>query len=121
MFAQFTSWYTKQQNGCGIALNTINLNLNDQIILDSGATDHIFYNSDLLTNLDLIKNTKHVQVINGTKVKINDIENYKLFSKEIKNVLYVKSLSTNLISNKKLTQEFNCNITFSSKNVIFQD
>jgi hypothetical protein len=91
MFAQFTTWYTKQNNGCGMALNAINLNLNDQIILDSGATDHMFCNQGFLNNLDLTKNTKYVIVANGTKVKINGIRSYQIFSKEIKNVLYVKS------------------------------
>jgi hypothetical protein len=87
MFAQFITWYTKQSNVCGMTLNTINLNLNDQIILDSGATDHMFYNQKFLNNLDLTKNTKHVIVTNGTKVKINGIGSYKIFSKEIKNIL----------------------------------
>jgi hypothetical protein len=118
-FAQFASWYTKQQNGCGMTLNTLNLNLNDEIIFDSGATDHIFYNEKFLINLDLTKNTKHVLVANGTKVQIDGIGNYSIFSKEIKNVLYVKSFSTNLISIKKLTQELNCNVIFSSSNITF--
>jgi hypothetical protein len=67
MFAQCATWYTKQNNGCGVTLNAINLNLNDQIILDSGATDHIFCNQEFLNNLDLIKNITHVIVANGTK------------------------------------------------------
>jgi hypothetical protein len=100
MFAQFAIWYTKQSNGCGMALNAINLNLNDQIILDSGATNYMFWNKDFLNNLDLTKNTKHVIVVNGTKVKINGVGSYKIFSKEIKNILYVKSFFTNLISIK---------------------
>jgi hypothetical protein len=67
MFAQCATWYTKQNNECSVALNAINLNLNDQIILDSGATDHMFYNQEFLNNLDLIKNITHVIVANGTK------------------------------------------------------
>jgi hypothetical protein len=102
-----------------MTLNTLNLNLNDEIIFDSGATDHMFYNEKFLINLDLTKNTKHVLVANGTKVQIDGIGNYSIFSKEIKNVLYVKSFSTNLISIKKLTQELNCNVIFSSSNVTF--
>jgi hypothetical protein len=46
IFAQFASWYSKQQNGCDVALNILNLNLNDQIIFDIGITDHIFCNKD---------------------------------------------------------------------------
>jgi hypothetical protein len=98
-----------------MALNSISLNLSDQIIFDSGATDHIFCNKDLLTNIDLSNNAKYVLVANGMKVQINGIKNYNMFSREIKNILYVKSFSTNLIFIKKLTQKINCNVIFSSK------
>jgi hypothetical protein len=104
-----------------MALNTFNLNLNDEIIFDSGATDHMFCNKKFFTNLDLIKNIKYVLVANGTKVQIDGIGNYSTFSKEIKNVIYVKSLSTNLIFIKKLTQELNYNVIFSSSNITLQD
>jgi hypothetical protein len=50
-----------------MALNDINLNLNNQIIFYSGATDNMFCNQEFLNNLDLTKNTKHVIVANGTK------------------------------------------------------
>jgi Ni,Fe-hydrogenase I small subunit len=81
MFAQFSMWCSKQQNGCDIALNSINLNLHDQIIFDSGATDHMFCNEELLTNINLIKNIKYVLVANGTKVQIDGIERYNIFFK----------------------------------------
>jgi hypothetical protein len=67
-----------------MALNTLNINLNDQIIFNSGVTDHIFYNKDILTNLDLTKNTKHVLVVIGTKVQIDGIESYSIFQKKLK-------------------------------------
>jgi hypothetical protein len=73
MFAQFAVWYSKQQNGCGISLNSINLNLRDQINFYSGDTDHMFCNEELLTNINPTKNTKYVLVTNGTKVKIDGI------------------------------------------------
>jgi hypothetical protein len=104
-----------------MSLNSINLNLSDKIIFDSGGTDHIYYNKYFLTNIDLTNNIKYVLVANGMKVQINGIGNYNIFSREIKNILYVNSFSINLIFIKKLTQAFNYNVIFSSKNIIFQD
>jgi hypothetical protein len=49
-------------------LNSISLNLSDQIIFDSGATDHIFCNKDLLTNIDLTNNAKYVLVANTLQI-----------------------------------------------------
>jgi hypothetical protein len=75
----------------------------------------MFCNKELLTNINLTKNTKYVLVANGIKVQIDGIESYNIFSKEIKDILYVKIFSTNLISIKQLTQDLDCNIIFSSK------
>jgi hypothetical protein len=75
-------------------LNSININLCDQIIFDSGATDHMFYNEELLTNINPTKNTKYVLVADGTKVQFDGIGCYNIFSKEIKDILYVKYFST---------------------------
>jgi Integrase core domain/GAG-pre-integrase domain len=74
-----------------------------------------------LTNLNLINDDKYVRVANGMKARINGIGEINLFSIKIKNILYIESFSTNLISIPKLTQELNCNINFSSKIVEFQD
>jgi hypothetical protein len=84
IFTQFVIWYTKQQNGCGMTLNSINLNISDQIIFDSDITDQIFCNKDFLTNIDLTKNIKYILVANVMKIQINGIENYNIFSREIK-------------------------------------
>lgn len=53
MFRQFCVSYLQPQNMNGIALNSVNFNLHNQIILVSGTTDHIFCNKNLLTNLEL--------------------------------------------------------------------
>jgi hypothetical protein len=95
--------------------------LQNKNILDSGATDHIFYNKDLLTSLKEIRNDQYVLVANGMKTKIDGTEEIELFSTKLKNILYISSFLTNLISITKLTQELNCNSIFSSINIIFQD
>ena len=54
MFKEFEAWYSKRNksNFNGIALNSIKHNLYDKMIIDSGATDHMFCNQKYLTNLD---------------------------------------------------------------------
>jgi hypothetical protein len=119
IFHKFSLWYWKK-NYDGISLNSFS-NLNNQIILDSGVTNHMFCNKKLLTNLKLINDDKYVCVANGIKEKINGIGEINLFLTKIKNILYIESFSTNLISISKLTQELNYNINFSSKIIEFQD
>lgn len=89
--------------------------------MDSGATDYMFCNKNYLTNLDLSRNDQYVLVANGMKAKINGIGECELFSKIIKDILYLDTFSTDLISIKRLTQELNCDVIFSSKHVKFQD
>jgi hypothetical protein len=43
------------------------------------------------------------------------------FSKNIANVLYLPTFSSNLLSVSKITNDLNCNVIFSPKSVIFQD
>jgi hypothetical protein len=54
MFKQFFMWYA-HQNSDGVSLNSFKFNLQDQIILDSGITDHIFCNKNLLINIEHTK------------------------------------------------------------------
>jgi hypothetical protein len=113
-------WYSRQ-NSDGISLNSIKSNLHEQIILDSGATDHMFCNKRFLTNLEPINYDQYVIVANGVKVKINGKGDYNIFSTKVNDILYVNTFTTNLLSINKLTQQLNCNVIFSKKDVIFQD
>ena len=53
------------------------------------------------------------------KAQINGVGEIDIFNKKIHNVLYLDTFPINLISVKKLTYEFNCDVIFSYKNVIF--
>jgi hypothetical protein len=46
-------------------------NVTNKIILDSGATDHMFCNKKVLTKLEPIKDEQFILVANGMKAKIN--------------------------------------------------
>ena len=52
---------------------------------------------------------------------IKGIGETTLFSKNISNVLYMPTFISNLLYVSKMTNEFNCNVTFTSNNIIFQD
>jgi hypothetical protein len=54
----------------GTSLNSFKFNFHNQVILDSGATDHMFCNQNLLTNLEPNKNEQFVLVANGMRIKI---------------------------------------------------
>ena len=88
---------------------------------DSGATDHITYDKNKLQNVASIKEPQHVTVANGDKVQIGGIGNTKLFTKDVKNILYLPDFNSNLLSISKITQDLNCNVIFSQNKVIFQD
>ena len=121
---QLIMWLANQNqssSSCGIVSHSQNLNLFDKIIIDSGATDHMFGNEKFLTNIRLTKNNHYVKVANGMKEKINYIGEIDICNKKINNVLFVKTFPINLLSVGQLTQDFNCNVVFSSKNVIFQE
>jgi hypothetical protein len=124
LFQQLSVMFSNQnqnQSSCGIVSYSKNFKLSDQIIIDSGATDHMFGNEKFLTNLKLPRNDQYVIVANGMKEKINYIGEMILCNKKINNVLFLKSFPINLLSVRKLTQELNCDAIFSCKNVVFQD
>jgi GAG-pre-integrase domain len=108
-------------NSCGIALNSVSYLPTSQLIIDTGATDHMMCNKNLFKTLEMCTNDQYILVANGTKVPITGIGTINLFSKEIKNILYIDLFKTNLISVSKITQEFNYDVFFSKNNVKFQD
>ena len=91
-------------------------------IIDSGATDHMTGCLELLQNLTT-KNIKKasVTVANGIQVPIEGIGETNFFEKTITNVLYMPSFTSNLLSVSKITQELNCKVIFTQKDVIFHD
>jgi CRISPR/Cas system CMR-associated protein Cmr3 (group 5 of RAMP superfamily) len=63
----------------GMCLNTIYLS--DQWVLDSGATDHMTENKNLLHNFVSSNTIQYVIVANGDKMKILGFGSIKIFSK----------------------------------------
>jgi hypothetical protein len=94
---------TNNKNSSRIA-NSLN-SFQSNWILDSGATDHITGNKNLLHNYENWNKVQFVIVANGEKIKILGSGSIKLFSKNISNVLYVQHCSSNLLFINKLSQE----------------
>jgi hypothetical protein len=112
---------TNTQQFNDIASNLATIFLNTNWVLDSDATDHMTGDKNLLNNYKCHEGKQFVVVANGDKMKIlgNDLINF--FSKNIQNALHVRNYASNLISISKITNELNCEILFSSMNVIFQE
>jgi hypothetical protein len=105
----------------GIASNLATNFLNTNWVLDSGATDHMIGDKNLLNNYTCHEGKQFVVVANGDKMEILGNDSINFFSKNIQNVLHVRNCASNLISISKITNELNYEIIFSSRNVIFQE
>ncbi len=91
-------------------------------IIDSGATDHMTYQSSLFTTYSPCPSSRKVATADGSLTTVAGIGDVPLSSSLIlRNVLHVPKLSTNLISIQKLTHDLCCQATFSDTYCIFQD
>jgi hypothetical protein len=109
-------------NGLGNKLNySFNSHFNNSWVIDSGATDHMIDNLNLLDNTFTTTKCQPVTVANGLKVPIEQIGTTKFLSNTVSDVFYLPTFTSNLLSVSKITKEFNCNVIFSPSNVIFQD
>jgi hypothetical protein len=90
-----------------ISLNSIS-SLNTQWVLDSGATNHITGNKNILENYNAFSTKQCVTVTNGEKIKILGDGSIIIFSKKISNVLFVKDC------------ELMCLYNFQTKRILHQ-
>jgi hypothetical protein len=102
-----------------IISNLSQINLNTNWLLDSGATDHMTGNKNLLLNYKHLEGKQFVIIANGDKMKILGSASINIFSKIILNVLHVKNCVFNLLSVSKITNELNYEIIFTLKDIIF--
>jgi len=91
-------------------------------IIDSDASDHVFGNPSLISNLSLPNIPHNITLANGSKVQVTGIvEVSPLPSLSLNYVLFVPGCPFNSISISKLTDSLNFSITFSSKSLCIQD
>lgn len=109
--------YKQNSSSRGIALNSVKISPNSQLIIDTdtGATNHMICNKNLFETIEMLNHDQYILVANGTKVTVTSIGTINLFSKNIKKCVIYK-----LIYNKS-NLEFNCDVFFSKSNVKFQN
>ena len=91
-------------------------------ILDSGASDHLSGNKDLLSSLTITSPLPTITLVNATQTMAKGIGfACPLPSLFLTFVLYVPDSPFNLISISKLIHYLNCSITFSHSSVTLQD
>ncbi|XP_019058278.1 PREDICTED: uncharacterized protein LOC109116756 [Tarenaya hassleriana] len=88
------------------------------LIIDSGATSHMIYNPNLLSD---IKHTHgSVSIANGQTIPIKGTGKLTLCAKET-DALYVPDFTNNLLSVYKVARDLDCNAIFGPNGVKFQD
>ena len=96
--------------------NTAILGNSDPWITDLGASDHITANLNNLTSQSQYKGPDQIAVGNGQSLPINHIGNSSLHTKfyqfQLRNVLYVPRIASNLLSVHKLCLHNNCSCYF---------
>ena len=88
--------------------------------MDFGATDHMTPNLSFFETYKPINSSRKITVANGQSVPI--IGQGKVCLNlvfQVQDVLYVPSLSTNLLSIHKLTQDLNRRVIFSPYDCMF--
>jgi hypothetical protein len=88
----------------GMSLNSIS-SLNTQRVLDSGATDHMTGNKNILENFNEFSTKQYVTVANDKKIEILGDGSIIIFSRKISNVLLVKDGASNLLSISRIIRE----------------
>ncbi|XP_019056267.1 PREDICTED: uncharacterized protein LOC109116022 [Tarenaya hassleriana] len=95
-----------------------NFTRHSSIIIDSGATTHMFCDSSWFEHITPSHGV--VSVANGKSVAIKGIGPIKLFNHELM-ALYIPDFHANLLSISKLVEDSTCRVIFDTNGVSFQD
>ncbi len=90
-------------------------------ILDSGATHHMTFHSELFRTYTSSSSIPYITVADGSHTRVDGCGDIDLQFFKLKDVLHVPNLSNNLISIRKLTQDNNCTVMFFHSHCVFQD
>ncbi|XP_056171795.1 uncharacterized protein LOC130139257 [Syzygium oleosum] len=98
------------------------LSSKSSFIVDSGATNHMCNTYYGISDFRVHSEGSHgpITVANGTQDPVEGQGTINLFSAAC-DVLFVPSLSSNLLSVSKLTNELDCNVVFSQQKAVVQD
>ncbi|XP_071723226.1 uncharacterized protein [Rutidosis leptorrhynchoides] len=91
-------------------------------IIDSGATNHMVYNSNGLHNIQHAMTSQAVHLPNGNHASISHSGSLDILSDiQLKNILFVPSFHHNLLSVHKLAKESQCFLSFYPDFCLLQD
>jgi hypothetical protein len=94
-------------------------------LTDSGASDHITANASTLNSQTPYQGTEQVTVGNGQNLPIQSIGNTHLHTPyhkfQLKNVLHIPRIASNLLSVHKLCLDNNCSCHFDAHKLLIQD
>ncbi|XP_055835272.1 uncharacterized protein LOC129903760 [Solanum dulcamara] len=94
----------------------------EEWIIDSGATNHMTSNKQMLQEEHAIVTDKQVYLPNGEVVSVTHTGDCEIIDGHtISNVLYIPDFRYNLLSVSKITKELSCSVNFFPEFCIFQD
>ena len=105
----------------GKALKTLTHVINSTWIIDSGATDHMTFDSRQVSQLKP-SSQKHISTANGTTTSVIGEGSLRLTNElNLDTVLIVPSLDYNLLSVSQLTTYLSCVVIFRPDHCMFKD
>ncbi|KAL5804478.1 hypothetical protein ACOSQ3_031278 [Xanthoceras sorbifolium] len=103
------------------AFSVSTISSNNTWIIDSGATDHMTFNSQNFSHRSPTE-TNNVSYADGTPTPVLGAGSIPLTpSLNLSSVLHVPTLSNNLLSISQITKSLNCVVTFWPSHCVFQD
>ena len=95
---------------------------NFEWILDSGATDHMTHNADLLCDFKNLHENSKITLLNGSTTDVSYVGKVSISAQIIlQDVLYVLAFKYNLLSIPKLIKDSHCIVIFHPRFCIIQD
>ncbi|KAL2248343.1 UNVERIFIED_CONTAM: Retrovirus-related Pol polyprotein from transposon RE1 [Sesamum indicum] len=109
-------------NFAGTLLHKECFDLNENWIMDSGASAHMSMNADLFHNLRNLDIISSVKLPDGHVYKVRQIGDIQISNKlTLKNVLYTPDLKYNLLSINALCEAGNISVLFTDSQCFVQD
>ena len=101
------------------AFSTSTISSNNTWIIDSGATDHMTFDSQKFSHHSSTE-TCSVSYADGTPTPVNGAGSLSLTpSLHLSSILHVPTLSNNLLSISQITKSLNCIVTFWPTHCVF--
>ncbi|GKA67148.1 putative RNA-directed DNA polymerase [Tanacetum coccineum] len=121
-YAMFLKLFGENREEPMIANMADNMSVNNNWVVDSGATEHITNQGHLLKNIFMNTTEKPVTIPNAESNPVKG-KGEVVFKGglNIKGVLFVPNFTCNLLSVRRLTKDLHCAVTFFSDFFVLQD